>query len=216
MALVLGSLTALAGCGNTTKSVPLGGSNSEKKPMADGGGGGAPANKAPAVKLKPASELKTPTGLTGELGEYKVPKSGWPSYAQVKPGDFYENAVSGPTTGDATTRVEYFDVADHALITVTETKVKEGTTKIGVKLLFTEPDDPAHAAMEKEVKKFPDARKFKVGNKEIAADTRSERTTEGVTYKTWTNKQLPPGAALLTETSDGTYKSRLVNLGNGK
>jgi hypothetical protein len=54
-------------------------------------GSTSPKPSAPAVALKPATELKVPEGLTVQLSEGKMPRQSWEDYARTaRAGQFTE------------------------------------------------------------------------------------------------------------------------------
>lgn len=221
------------GCGSGEKPVvrlpgraaPTGTTPAESGPK--------PAQTTPAAVAKhparkPVGELKVPAGLAEPPNEVKMLASVWPHMADLRAGDWTEYE-QGSDMGVLRSRREIFDVADHAVVEISDTVAKfegvpEQKTHTVVKMLYTEPDPPEQKVTAKTTEKDDTRvetkstnRTFPVGNKTVTADTvTSSFKAEKLQARMWFSKQVPLGGLVLMEDGEGKAVNRLVGFDRGK
>lgn len=166
-------------------------------------------------KWKPRSELKIPEELRQSKTEEVKPRSEWEDYSRWPLNSFVEYEK-----GEMTVRRELVDLADHAAIEIVETREPNEiggmkTKRLAHEILF---DGPPLKPMEgTTVETKPSERKFKIGDKEIMADSVVEvRMDEKVIRKTWISSKVPLGGRVLREDDEGNVLLKLVAFGTGE
>jgi hypothetical protein len=180
---------------------------------------GKPSPTAPATgrfAFKSAQQLNIPQGLAEPPSEMKVPRSGWDGASAFRVGDFTESQ-----TGPLWMRQEVYDVADHAVVLVSETRFKlvdkDVRTKTATKMLYTEPDTPANPAAGERSETKATNRKVKVGDEELVTDQLTEVSTDGkISIRIWRSSKVPLGGIVLTEDGEGKVGTQLLRYARGK
>lgn len=205
----IGFLAAALGC---SAGKPGGAADS-----ASGGNAKAGKPSGPARQFKPADQLKNPEGVeAAKITDSSMPKSSWQYWNDWSPGDYYITETTNEGTLISRSRWEIVDLADHVIMNALDTTVNIGGTETksrsALKFVFNGADAPAQPADPKyKWDKKPDARKFKVGNREYTSDTRTDTyEADKLLSRTWTTKELPEGVSLFTESADGKSTTRLV------
>ena len=132
--------------------------------------------------------------------------------ASARPGDWIEMEVL-----QVHMRIELFDVADHAIVQISDLTIRVGDeetkSKSVIKNFFTEPEPDPSSEDYVRIEKRPSQRKFMIDGREITSDTEiTSFKGDKVHNRSWTSRQVPFGV-VQSEDAAGNVQSRLIRFG---